>query len=190
MAAYSKKKSIFILSLVILIFIGPLIGAWLFFNHVRLMATVNHGILIQPPFSVSQLNLQYEKLADRKPSEKDFRGHWVLVYSPILPCLSDCQWDLYKIRQVRTALGKDQNRIMRLVVTHTSEKREKFKELLEKSYPGTYLATGFQLPTQLIPGSLYIADPLGNIMMVYRSNFNAENLLKDLTRLCNISQIG
>jgi len=196
-------KVILNLSLLLLFFVGPLIAAWWLFANTKVWtgSTVNTGQLIQPTLNFAQLKLNNTNgtLLDVKP----MRGHWVMLYLlPKANCDKECLDNLYKMRQVRTALGKNRERVQRLVVTFAEQSPPQLASLLSKEYVGTVQGViaknaGLQFfahtplpPIALQQGSLYLVDPLGNIMMAYQADFAPKNLLKDLGRLLSTSQIG
>lgn len=140
-----------------------------FYEHRDVTQTVNYGELLNPPLSLG-------KIVSKNIVE--YQGRWVLLYvSPV--CDTLCTQNLYKMRQVRLATGKDQERIVRLLVTQSAY-------ALPEGYQGTYQEETSQ---QIQPG-LYLADPHGNIILYYKKDADPEKLLKDLTRLLRISQIG
>jgi cytochrome oxidase Cu insertion factor (SCO1/SenC/PrrC family) len=140
-----------------------------FYQHRDITQTVNYGKLLNPP-------LLLEKIVSTDITE--YQGRWILLYATAF-CDTLCTQNLYKMRQVRLAAGKDQERVARLLVTQTAYK-------LPLAYQGTYQ----EETAQKIPSGLYLADPHGNIILHYQSDADPEKVLKDLTRLLRISQIG
>ncbi len=140
-----------------------------FYEHRDVSKTVNYGKLLNPPLPLA-------KIVSKSIAE--YQGRWVLFYeSPV--CDTLCTENLYKMRQVRLAVGKDQDRVVRLLVTETAY-------TLPEAYQGTYQ----EETSQQIQSGLYLADPHGNIILYYNKDADPEKLLKDLTRLLRISQIG
>lgn len=196
----NKSKSRIIFGLLIIAFFGPMIAAGFLYKTAGdwHMGTTNKGTLLQPPLNFNQLSLKNMATGE---SFINHENEWRLVYFAPSNCRADCQNMLYVMRQVRIALGKDQNRIVRVVVT-TATPDSAFINLLNKNYLGTqqamisvatlesFLPKNLATPVALQQSSLYLVDPLGNMMMVYKNNINPEDLLKDLTRLLNVSQIG
>lgn len=139
------------------------------YEHRDVTQTVNYGKLLNPPLMLSQMGLK---------NMGEYQGHWVLFYATPV-CDTLCTQNLYKMRQVRLATGKDQERIVRLLITQTAYK-------LPEAYQGTYQEDA---SLKIQPG-LYLSDPHGNVILFYKEDADPEKLLKDLTRLLRISQIG
>jgi len=139
------------------------------YEHQDVSRTVNYGELLNPPLSLG-------KIVSKSIAE--YQGRWVLFYATRV-CDTLCTENLYKMRQVRLAVGKDQDRVVRLLITQTAY-------TLPEAYQGTYQ----EETSQQIQTGLYLSDPHGNIILFYNKNADPEKLLKDLTRLLRISQIG
>ena len=104
------------------------------------------------------------------------------------------------MRQVQTALGKEQGRLQRVFVPMGNVSADKLQEKL-KEYPGMTVIAGpkseVEVLTQqfILPGAnvvdnqrVYLVDPLGNLMMTYRDN--PGGMLKDLRHLMKTSWAG
>ena len=197
-----NKYSTWILVVLAMLFVGPLVAAWSLYTLRApwLNATINYGQLVQPPLNFNQLDLKNSNNTDF--DRKNLAGHWVMVYVTPLPCDKTCQTNLYNMRQVRTATGKERERIQRLVITFPINTSATFNKLLNKEYSGTAHAN-ISSQTMLAffdkntlknvtpeNGALYLVDPLGNLMMAYANNTPPKSLLKDLNRLLKTSQIG
>jgi hypothetical protein len=143
---------------------------------------VNHGVLITPPRAL--------------PALGGFRGHWSLVYVGDGACDADCRQTLYVIRQTRLGLNNDMTRVARVfLVTGDCCARES----LGREHPGIIVldASGpaaaqllREFPEEGRAHSLYVVDPLGNLMMSYDARRNPHGLLEDLKKLLRLSHIG
>jgi hypothetical protein len=100
------------------------------------------------------------------------------------------------MRQTRLLLNKDMARVERIFLA-TSNCCD--RELLNREHPGLLLldATGpaaralLQVfPEGQRPQSLFIVDPLGNLMMRYDVQQDPKGLLTDLKKLLSLSHIG
>jgi cytochrome oxidase Cu insertion factor (SCO1/SenC/PrrC family) len=194
-------KWVFIL--LAILFIGPMIAAWSLYssdNRWLLGETINHGQLIQPPLDFSQFKLT--DLSGSPLDSKKIIGQWLMVYITPEPCGAVCEKDLYNLRQVRLALGKDMDRVQRWWVTFPSVTPVILNKTPQKNFPGMHYAkttlpevNSFFAKVELRgiapqQGALYLVDPHGNMMMAYAPGAAPKGLLKDLTRLLNTSQIG
>ena len=96
-----KRKKIVLLNLLAILFIAPVIIAWILFHfHPFQFKSTAHGKLISPPIILSQL-------VNTKPLKKT----WLLIYIAPTKCETTCLKNIYFMRQIHTALGKNQNRL-------------------------------------------------------------------------------
>ncbi|HEX4387748.1 MAG TPA: hypothetical protein VH109_03890 [Steroidobacteraceae bacterium] len=162
----------------------------------RPAARVNHGTLITPPRPLPPLQLPYETLgASARDGTPALRGVWSLLYVQEGACGQSCQGALYFMRQTRLALNADMTRVERvLVVTGRCCERAE----LGRAYPGLVLIdaageAGAALRAALpAPDehTVFVVDPLGNLMMSYDVRDNPRGLLEDLKKLLRLSHIG
>jgi hypothetical protein len=122
------------------------------------------------------------------PVFEPLRGRWLLVAFDTAACDAYCEKKLYYMRQIRSALGKDQGRVERLwVLTDAGEPRPQLLAAIE----GTRMA---RAPSAAFPGDpvehVYLVDPLGNLMMRFPRDPDPSRMLKDLQRLLRYSRIG
>ena len=61
----------------------------------------------------------------------DYSGRWTLIYHLKNNCLDDCLKNIYLLRQIHTALGKDMNRLQRVLISNSESEID-----ILKSYPG------------------------------------------------------
>lgn len=193
----------FVLLALILLFLIPLLLAWILYDRRYTFGKgmVNHGHLITPPFAIDSL-----KFYDAKSQlliKKVSNGKWLMLYLNPGSCNKLCQRGLHNLRQIRTATGKNRNRIERAIVTYQQNlPNPRLIKLLNQKYQGTKLfitskqsfettvAKNVSIPYAVSQGSLYIVDPHGNVMMVYKSSADPIGIFKDLQRLLKASQIG
>jgi len=120
----------------------------------------------------------------------ELRGRWVLVALGSGAGDAGCERRLYATRQARTMQGKEQERIVR-VLLFTGD-HEPPPGLLAQ-HPGLVVA---RIPDALgakFPGGtglLYLVDPLGNLVLTYPADPDIKGIAKDLARLLKASQIG
>lgn len=196
-----SKKITSIFCCLFLLFAIPLtLATWMFIHGKPLVPhTTNHGQLIQPPLDIANLGL----LTD----QQNWKNHWLLLYvNPTNTCTKNCEQALYNMRQIRTATGKDRERVQRAILTFSDTQPftdTHLQQLLKTTFSGTlHLTTSLQaffrftqqdsssakIATQY--GGIYLADPHGNVMLFYPPNTAPMGIFKDLTRLLNLSQIG
>jgi len=190
------------LILVAAIFIVSPIVAWLFHIGVFQAPTEpgsgkNHGELVHPARPLEGLELRTD--SNEAVSIDNFLGLWTMLQYAASPCVDDCMKNIYKMRQIRLALGKDAHRVQRAVV---AESTTDMRQLMQDN-PGTLL---FRLTPQSqslltrFPGyiegdissigeRIYIIDPLGNLMMKYEKDADPSGVLKDLRQLLKATWI-
>jgi len=188
----TKQTSRWTLIGLLLVFVLPMILAWYLYQHPGLLkGHTNHGQLLKPPLQFNQLSLE-------EFDSQSLKGKWLILYLDELPCALNCQKNLYKMRQVRTALGKESGRVGRLLVLMGSPQAldSLLRERLDKDYVGMQIAFISQTVRQdffqkgAAASGFYLIDPLGNIMLSYPKDVPPEHLFKDLQHLLRISQIG
>jgi hypothetical protein len=193
-------------ALAALFFLPLLASAWLYYGMGwRPTGHVNHGDLIQPPRPLPRVSLA--RLARVPilggtgqdlpvPDSTPFHGNWTLVYIGDGSCDASCHETLYVMRQTRLALGTDMTRLDRvfLVTAHCCAKEYLASEhagLIVLDASGTAGASLLDLfPPAGREHTLFIVDPLGNLMMRYDVRRAPGGLLVDLKRLLELSQIG
>jgi len=193
---YEAKKARYralMFALLVVGCIASVILVWNLFNiksEEAVTEPAETGQLIQPTLLFSQL-----KLTDANDKAEDiqkYNGHWLMVYVTPLPCQQQCQDNLYKIRQVWVGLGKNMDKVQRMLVTYKGQSDDKLKDLIAKQYMGTERAfTTQEVSRQFFgkwgasssQGVLYLVDPVGGVMMMYDGDIPAKGLLDDMNHL-------
>jgi cytochrome oxidase Cu insertion factor (SCO1/SenC/PrrC family) len=120
-------------------------------------------------------------------------GRWVLVYAGPADCDRACAEALYFMRQVRTAQGKEMERIKRLwLVTDAGVPPASILEgqqglevaRTDPAWLARLTAGGSGV------GSIHLMDPLGLVMLRYPLGPEPKRMIKDLERLLKYSRIG
>jgi len=182
-----KSRQRRILIGVALMFFSPLGLAFiLYYGHAwHPGGQVNHGELIQPPRPLPDAGL---------PAPYSLQRKWTMLYVQRGVCDELCLKRLYDMRQVRTALDRDMDRVQRVLIADSdccdTQKLIKMHPDLIAVPLGA--AQGPLLDSLPSPDShrIYLVDPLGNVMMFYPANDKAKGMLEDMKRLLKLSQIG
>jgi hypothetical protein len=161
---------------------------------------VNHGKLIAPPRALPALSLPEAAPGGDVPAATGgaapFRGRWSLVYVGPGGCDRECRSALVVMRQTRLALNTDMTRLERVFLASGECCARDF---LVHEHPGLRVldATGREgerllreFPTDGRGHTLYVVDPLGNLMMSYDARRDPHGLLEDLKKLLRLSHIG
>lgn len=186
-----------------LFFLPLLISAWLYYGMSWTPGGhTNHGELIQPPRPLPRVDLPSIALGGDTGKEVTagaptlYRSNWKLVYVGDGSCDASCRDTLYVMRQTRLALGTDMTRLARVFLATANCCA---KDYLAREHVGVTVldASGAtaapllsQFPAQDRAHTLFVVDPLGNLMMRYDVRRDPRGLLLDLRRLLELSQIG
>jgi hypothetical protein len=152
------------------------------------------GELIHPARPLEVAGLRH---ADGKPAGiETFQGKWSLIYIGDGACDEACRTALLYSRQTWVALGKDMDRAQRVLLSTSNCCDQQY---LNAEQPGLVTLDASAAESQAFlaqfPGerthSLFIVDPLGNLMMRHdaRQVIN-KDLLSDLKKLLKLSHIG
>ncbi len=163
------------------------------------VGTANHGELIDPPRSVSDVVFQHEGVAETL--WQDLPVKWrLLVVQRGEVCDAICQQQLYQTRQIHLALGKNFNRVGRVVLSNTAPKAvtvipeaaqgsstASLSDWLAQEHVGvTALTVSLDRLSTLTPEVLespaqwYVVDPAGWIMMRVSDDLYYKDVISDL----------
>ncbi|GMR06440.1 MAG: cytochrome c oxidase subunit I [Gammaproteobacteria bacterium] len=189
------KKNPYTIWFVVLAFVAPVALAYLMFFYGNITSFSNHGEILSPVVDITTLKLKDEK--GKIIPEKALRYKWRLISFVDENCDESCNARLYDVRQIHKALGKNQHRVLRVIV-HLKPPVEELTRLIKKEYPNALIMYGDEkVITSALGDSagihenvIYIMDPMGNIMMRFTQDQTKKDFLKDLGRLLKVSQIG
>lgn len=197
-----KANPKLVLSLFVLVFLGPIMFAWGMYKRADNInfSYMNEGELVLPPVPVENLQLKDSKTLNGFPLEKS-KGKWTIAY--LLPdlCSEFCHQNLYNVRQLHVALGKEADRVQRFVWFLPHQDRG-LNSFLDDTYPDVpktvvqdqafshYLNPWVDETERLEMGAFYLIDPHGNLMMAYAGDMPTKSIMKDLKRLLKVSKIG
>lgn len=180
---HSTRRNRMLLVGIFAIAIVPLAGAFWLYESSRSAqpwATTNHGELLNPIVSVSDLSL---RAVDGDESMIN-SGHWWLVAVARDGCDAECQRAVHQLRQLHILLARDATRVKRSFVAIGSEPPD---ASLAKTYPELVLFSG---AADALRAGIYIVDPLGNLVLHYEFNDAGKSVLADLKQLLKVSHIG
>jgi hypothetical protein len=154
---------------------------------------VNHGELIEPARPLPAMSLPSAGTHRLVPNV--FAQRWALVYVGGGQCDHACRFALLLMRNAHLDLGHDASRVERVFLLTGGGGGA----ALAREYPGMIVldASASQaakllaaFPAKGRDGSVFVVDPLGNLMMRYDSRRDPMGLVEDLQRLLRLSQIG
>jgi len=186
------------LLIVAAIFFVPVIAAFtLYYGKVwRPSGSSSKGQLITPAVPLEVAGLRH---ADGTPATPGvFADKWTLLYIGDGACDADCRNALVFARQSRLSLNNEMTRVQRvfLATAHCCANDYFAAEhpgliALDASAPEAAKLLG-QFPAARAQ-SLFIVDPLGNLMMRHdagAASQTSKDLLTDLKKLLKLSHIG
>ncbi len=199
--AGQTKKNRKILVMVAAVFVLPVLASMtLYMTKWRPAATGNHGELIQPARPIGDVALH--NLDGKIVKFESLHGKWTMVQFGASTCAEDCIKNLYYMRQVHIAQGKEADRMQRLfIMTDTKSEAAMKSKLVEYPDMGvwtgsseemTALAKKFGAQDEILAAGqgIYLVDPLGNVMMRYASGTDPAGMRKDIVRLLKYSWVG
>jgi hypothetical protein len=154
----------------------------------------SRGNLIQPPRAL-QIPVLHDA-AGKEFTAQQWLKKWSVVMVDSTGCTAPCQAQVHLLKQVHTSLNKDIKRVQRVLLVPTELDGETLNAL-QKQYPDLLILGGadaeavkFAAEFNVAGGSIYLVDPLGNLMMSYPANTDAKALFSDLKRLLKNSWAG
>jgi hypothetical protein len=180
------------LLLLLLIFVAPLAFAfWLYYgSHWRPALRTNHGALVDPPIRLPPLPL-------RGASASALTGKWSLLVAGegSFGCDEGCRAALVYARQTWLSLGRLTPRVQRVLLAGDGCCD---RDYLDHEHQGLVVVP----PAESAPAAvrsrlppppehtIFIVDPLGNLMMRYDVRQDPKGLREDLKNLLELSHIG
>ena len=165
------------------------------------VGTANHGALITPPRSLSGIRFQHEGVAETL--WRDLPAKWrFMVVQRGDDCGDLCQEQLYQTRQIHLALGKEFNRVGRIVLSDTSPAAvtlapaigdqaepvmQRLDDWLAREHVGILPLTlpaielkGLVPEILTAPAQWYVVDPAGWIMMRVSDDLHYKDVISDM----------
>ena len=187
------------LLLVVLLFLGPLFAAFIWYYgfdaSLAPEGQSNHAPLITPVVQIQGFDNQ--SLDGKSVDFSVLKKKWTIVHIVGSGCDDLCKQSLYITRQTRVAVGKDLHRIQRLIMVNDFELA---KQVDLNHADATVFEPGQSgIEKQLEPiieaaaagvNDAILIDPLGNAMMIIPLDLDPRLLLKDLKKLLKLSHIG
>jgi len=172
------------------VFFGPLaIATYMYYSgSFQPAGRTNHGALLQPIVNVAEALPESELVVAGD-------GSWLLIYSNLGECGTDCKNALFTIRQSRVMLGNESNRLLRVFLHGESAPDTVF---LEAEHAGlkSLIDSGLSAllhnkkPAKLPDGGYFLMDPLGNLVMYFEPEIDPSDMVEDIKRLLKLSRIG
>ena len=191
-----NRKRLTLIALMAL-FLSPVIAAWFWTPD----TFRNRGELIDPPRPLVSV-----PLISPDGSDVDLAtlfGRWTYVFFVEAGCDESCKQLADAVERVRLSQGKNEKRVRLMVITLSPDALSSLDEIrliMPKTIVlGVNAAEKEQLMSQFMPsgggsvlpsGSIFLVDPMGNLMMRYPATADPTDLRKDISRLLRASRIG
>ena len=175
------------LLLIAAICVAPVVASYAFYYLSPRGSFVNYGTLLPTAPAPALDGMRGDGAPFRLT---DLRGRWVLLVDARGRCEAPCERLLYASRQARTMQGKEQERIVRVLLV--PEGAAPGAALLVE-HPELVVAQVAAALRAGLPGAadaIYLIDPLGNLVLRYDADPDIKGISKDLTRLLKASGIG
>lgn len=117
---------------------------------------------------------------------------WSLIYVGELPCDEDCRGALRRLAEVHGALGHEAARLRR-VFLYSGEGPPSVADpalLVGRLDPGRNALWDELFGRNGGAERVFVADPLGNLVVTYPAGADRRAMLEDLERLLDVSRIG
>ena len=188
----AARRDKMLLAVLVLVFALPVLGSWYLVFYTDVMrdraGTLQHGALIEPPRL-----LENAVLFDPSQNTQTFlHGKWTLVAFAGDDCDAGCRDNLYRMRQIRLAVGKKMFRVQRVIVLDEATLMGPGAAVLN-DYPGQLIlrsdrAGDWFLASFVLNGNgpghaLFLVDPNGYLMMHYPPETDPSGIIRDLERL-------
>ena len=167
--------------LVALVCAAPFFSAWVAYYLIKPAGGLSYGQL-----------LETRPLAPPAMSPADaerWGGKWRLIMATPDDCAAECREALHATRQARTMLGRERERLVRVVIASRGLEPALLAEhpdLIVLSAP----ATAPESWQTLLQRGIFLVDPLGNQVIRWPKNPDIKKLNQDLARLLRASRIG
>jgi len=171
------------LLLLMSLFAAPALAAWVAHQVWQPAVAASYGELLQPAAP------QFVGMTDASGQPADLaalHGRWVLLTVVNGDCGPACRQQLYLGHQVRLAQGREQERVVQVLIQALIH--------ADSATPDGRLLT-YRVPHAALadwpdPVRTYIVDPLGRVMLRFPVAAEGKGMLRDLRQLLKASKIG
>jgi hypothetical protein len=167
--------------LVALVCAAPFVSAWVAYYFIKPQGGGSYGQLLE--------TRPLAPLALSASDAEKWGGKWRLVMEVGDECAAECRDALLATRQARTMLGRERERLIRVVISAKA-----LDSKLLADHPDLIVfPTPAVLPETwqaLLKRGVFLVDPLGNQVILWPKQPDIKKLNQDLARLLRASRIG
>mgnify|MGYP001233975857 FL=1 len=184
-AAFKQRRSrgrLVLIGLILVFALPAIIAKTVLEQNWYTSGVTNTGELVEPRVTLQDFGLT-------APNEEE----WLVGYIAPTDCDSLCEQQLHYLNQSYLALGRNKERVTAVVFVSEGN-----------TLPGafnkpdlSFLSGGEQLSTKFAPASIVIIDPLGQLVMEYKSVSEpsqlvgqSQGMIHDLRKLLKLSRVG
>ncbi len=191
-----NRKRLTLIALMAL-FLSPVLAAWLWTPD----TFRNRGELIDPPQPLVNVPMISPDGSDVDLT--NLFGRWTYVFFVEAGCDESCKQLADAVERVRLSQGKNEKRVRLMVITLSPDALSSVDEIRLIMPKTIVLGVNAAEKEQLLPqfmssgeasalqsGSVFLVDPMGNLMMSYPAKADPTDLRKDISRLLRASRIG
>ncbi|MFS1859985.1 hypothetical protein BCU54_002540 [Vibrio lentus] len=178
-----SKGRLMLIGLILIFALPAIIAKTVLDQHWYTAGVTNSGELVEPRVILEDVGITLPVAEEG----------WLVGYIAPTECESLCEQQLHYLNQSYLALGKNKERVTAVVFVAegVSLKGTINKPDLE------FLAGGDQLRAEFAPASIVIIDPLGQLVMEYKSVSEpsqlvsqSKGMIHDLRKLLKLSRVG
>jgi len=179
------------LLLIVAIGLAPIVASYAAYYWFTPSTRVNYGELLETAPAPIVVGTNSDGKAF---SLTDVRGKWVLLIARRGGCSDDCARALYATRQARTIQGREQDRVVRLLLQPLPAPAS--PQELAAADPGLLVVSIESHALEQLPlgesaaAGILLLDPRGNLVLRYGPDPDIRRLANDLQRVLKASQIG
>jgi cytochrome oxidase Cu insertion factor (SCO1/SenC/PrrC family) len=185
------KARIFLIT-ILLLFSAPFIASWylVFYSDFKQGDDgVENGILISPVIELGQVEANVIGLNKKET----VYGKWTISAFVGQSCDESCEDLLYKLRQLRLAIGKNLDKVDRLIFSDSDEIMKYSENYTGQKvvYEKTELSRiklVFNSAPSFDKNNIFLIDPYGFIMMTYKRDAEPKGIIRDVERLIKNSK--
>jgi len=188
-----QNKGRLVLVTIALMFFLPILLAWFlnFYSDFKRDAQgIHHGELIVPPVPLGDLKVTAIGASEVLSLEKK----WTLIFLVSNQCDLTCEDKLYQLRQIRLAVGKDRDKVERVLVVDKeldwSDYENSFQnqKVIVKGSPSyESIIKNLKSVKNFDSNAIYLMDAYGSLIMKYAYKTAPKGIIKDIERLIRVA---
>ena len=188
-----QNKGRLVLVTIALMFFLPILLAWFlnFYSDFKRDAQgIHHGELIVPPLPLGDLKVTAIGGSEILSLEKK----WTLIFLVSDQCDLACEDKLYQLRQIRLAVGKDREKVERVLVIDNeidwSDYENSFQnqKVIVKGSPSyESIIKNLKSVKNFDSNAIYLMDAYGSLITKYAYKTAPKGIIKDIERLIRVA---